>query len=44
MENHTHHGAQSASHQEAVSNSAEEVTVSSPRQVRASDIFKGKIL
>ncbi|KAJ6665117.1 hypothetical protein lerEdw1_005348 [Lerista edwardsae] len=38
MEYHTHHGVQSASHQEAVSNSVEEVTVSSPRQVLQNNV------
>ncbi|XP_066492130.1 doublecortin domain-containing protein 1 [Tiliqua scincoides] len=38
MEYHTHHGAQSASHQETVSDSAEEVIVSSPRQVLQNNV------
>ncbi|XP_053139020.1 doublecortin domain-containing protein 1 isoform X3 [Hemicordylus capensis] len=38
MEYHTHHGAQSAVHEEADSNSVEEVTVSSPRQVLQNNV------
>ncbi|KAF7245609.1 Doublecortin domain-containing protein 1 [Varanus komodoensis] len=37
-EYHTHHGAQSAVHQETDSNSAEEVTVSSQRQVLQNNV------